>query len=42
MNTVITIAVLSGANSAIYGSSRPIQALVEHKMAPKFLTYIDK
>lgn len=42
MNAVITIAVLSVANSATYGSSRTIQALAEHKMAPKFLAYIDK
>lgn len=42
MNAVITIAVLSVANSATYGSSRTIQALAEQKMAPKFLSYIDK
>lgn len=42
MNAVITIAVLSVANSATYGSSRTIQALAHRKMAPKFLTYIDK
>lgn len=42
MNAVITIAVLSVANSATYGSSRTIQALAAHKMAPKVLAYIDK
>lgn len=42
MNAVITIAVLSVANSATYGSSRTLQALAERKMAPKFLAYIDK
>lgn len=42
MNAVITIAVLSVANSATYGSSRTLQALAERGMAPKFLEYIDK
>lgn len=42
MNAVITIAVLSVANSATYGSSRTIQALADRKMAPQFLKYIDK
>ena len=41
-NAVITISVLSVANSCTYGSTRTIQALCEHGMGPRFLTYIDK
>lgn len=40
-NAVITISVLSVANSCTYGSTRTIQALAERHMAPKFLAYID-
>ncbi|KAL9598159.1 MAG: hypothetical protein Q9219_004656 [cf. Caloplaca sp. 3 TL-2023] len=41
-NVVITIAVLSVANSCTYGSTRTMQALGVRGMGPKFLTYIDK
>jgi amino acid transporter len=41
-NAVITIAVISVANSATYGSTRTIQALASQGMAPKFLAYVDK
>ena len=41
-NTVITISVLSVANSATFGSTRTIQALAMKGMAPKFLAYVDK
>ena len=41
-NAVITISVLSVANSCTYGSTRTMQALGVRKMGPKFLTYIDK
>ncbi|KAJ5902282.1 amino-acid permease [Penicillium taxi] len=42
MNAVITISVISVANSATYGSTRTIQALASRGMAPRFLAYIDK
>ncbi|KAJ5209272.1 hypothetical protein N7449_003651 [Penicillium cf. viridicatum] len=42
MNAVITISVISVANSATYGSSRTIQALASRGMAPRFMAYIDK
>lgn len=42
MNAVITISVISVANSATYGSTRTIQALASRGMAPKFFAYIDK
>jgi amino acid transporter len=42
MNAVITISVISVANSATYGSSRTLQALAARGMAPKFFGYIDK
>lgn len=41
-NAVITISVISVANSCTYGSSRTMQALASGGMAPHFLTYIDK
>ncbi|OJJ46220.1 hypothetical protein ASPZODRAFT_67015 [Penicilliopsis zonata CBS 506.65] len=41
MNAVITISVISVANSATFGSSRTIQALAANGMAPKFLAYVD-
>ena len=41
-NAVITISVISVANSATYGSTRTIQALAMNGMAPKFLAYVDK
>lgn len=40
-NAVITISVLSVANSCTYGSTRTMQALAQRGMGPKFLTYID-
>ncbi|KAJ5717435.1 hypothetical protein N7488_003081 [Penicillium malachiteum] len=42
MNAIITISVISVANSATYGSSRTIQALASRRMAPKWMAYIDK
>ncbi|RBR25800.1 uncharacterized protein FIESC28_01393 [Fusarium coffeatum] len=41
MNAVITIAVLSVANSCTFGSTRTIQAMAERNMAPNFFKYID-
>ncbi|MCJ1458824.1 hypothetical protein MMC28_009198 [Mycoblastus sanguinarius] len=40
-NAVITISVLSVANSCTFGSTRTMQALAARGMGPKFLTYID-
>jgi amino acid transporter len=40
-NAVITIAVLSVANSATFGSTRTFQALAAQGMAPKILAYVD-
>lgn len=42
MNAVITISVISVANSATFGSTRTIQAMAEKGMAPKFFSYVDK
>ncbi|EED17158.1 amino acid transporter, putative [Talaromyces stipitatus ATCC 10500] len=42
MNVVITLSVISVANSATFGSTRTIQAMAEKGMAPKFFAYIDK
>lgn len=41
-NAVITISVISVANSCTYGSSRTMQALASSKMAPSFMAYVDK
>ena len=41
-NAVITISVLSVANSCTFGSTRTMQALAARGMGPKFLMYIDK
>ncbi|KAI1429254.1 amino acid permease [Xylaria sp. FL1777] len=41
-NAVITISVISVANSCAFGSTRTMQALAERGMAPKFLAYVDK
>jgi len=41
-NAVITISVMSVANSCTYGSTRTMQALAQSGMAPKFLAWIDK
>ena len=42
MNAVITISVISVANSCTFGSTRTMQALAARGMGPKFLAYIDK
>lgn len=42
MNAVITIAVISVANSCTFGSTRTMQALAERGMAPRFLAHVDK
>jgi amino acid transporter len=41
-NAVITISVISVANSATFASTRTLQALALRGMAPKFLAYVDK
>ncbi|PYI01300.1 amino-acid permease inda1 [Aspergillus sclerotiicarbonarius CBS 121057] len=41
-NAVITVSVFSVANSCTFGSTRTMQALALHGMAPQFLQYIDK
>ncbi|KAJ1337707.1 putative amino acid permease [Microdochium nivale] len=41
-NAVITISVISVANSCTFGSTRTIQAMAARGMAPKFLGYVDK
>ncbi|GKT53637.1 amino-acid permease inda1 [Colletotrichum tofieldiae] len=41
-NAVITIAVISVANSCTFGSTRTMQAMAERGMAPRFLAYVDK
>ena len=41
-NAVILIAVISVANSCTFGSTRTIQAMAAHGMAPKQLAVIDK
>ncbi|XXH05203.1 hypothetical protein Hte_011628 [Hypoxylon texense] len=41
-NAVITISVISVANSCTFGSTRTMQAMAERGMAPKFLSYVDK
>ncbi|TVY51297.1 putative amino-acid permease P7G5.06 [Lachnellula cervina] len=40
-NAVITISVISVANSSIYGSTRTIQALAAQGMAPKIMARVD-
>ena len=40
-NAVITISVLSVANSCTFGSTRTMQAMAIRGHAPKFLNYID-
>lgn len=42
MNGVITVAVISVANSCAFGSTRTMQAMAERGMAPKQLAYVDK
>lgn len=41
-NAIIMIAVLSVANSSVYGSSRTLAALAEQNQAPAILAYIDR
>ncbi|KAI0200409.1 amino-acid permease inda1 [Astrocystis sublimbata] len=41
-NAVITISVISVANSSAFGSTRTMQALASRGMGPKFLAYVDK
>ncbi|KAF4918052.1 putative amino-acid permease [Colletotrichum viniferum] len=41
-NAVITISVISVANSCTFGSTRTMQAMAEHGMAPRVLAYVDK
>ncbi|KAL8798757.1 MAG: hypothetical protein Q9182_006418 [Xanthomendoza sp. 2 TL-2023] len=40
-NAVITLSVISVANSATFASTRTLQALAKHGMAPRFLQYVD-
>lgn len=40
-NAVITLAVISVANSCTFGSTRTMQAMAERGMAPRFLAYVD-
>ncbi|KAL8782389.1 MAG: hypothetical protein Q9213_005430 [Squamulea squamosa] len=40
-NAVITLSVISVANSATFASTRTLQALAKNKMAPRFLQYVD-
>ncbi|KAK7751478.1 hypothetical protein SLS62_006563 [Diatrype stigma] len=40
-NAVITISVVSVANSCTFGSTRTMQAMAERGMAPRFLAYVD-
>ncbi|SMR52478.1 unnamed protein product [Zymoseptoria tritici ST99CH_3D1] len=42
MNVVITLSVISVANSCTYGSTRTLQALAARGMLPKILAYVDK
>ncbi|EXJ96434.1 hypothetical protein A1O1_01560 [Capronia coronata CBS 617.96] len=41
-NAVITISVMSVANSCTYGSTRTMQALAQGGMGPKLLAWVDK
>ncbi|KAH6654425.1 amino acid permease [Truncatella angustata] len=41
-NAVITISVISVANSCTYGSTRTLQAMAERGMMPQVLAYVDK
>ncbi|KAI9733445.1 MAG: hypothetical protein M1818_007193 [Claussenomyces sp. TS43310] len=42
MNAVVMIAVLSVANSSMYGATRTLSALAEQGQAPALLAYIDR
>lgn len=41
-NGVITVSVISVANSCTFGSTRTLQAMASRGMAPKILEYVDK
>ncbi|KAL8649421.1 MAG: hypothetical protein Q9226_005586 [Calogaya cf. arnoldii] len=41
-NAVITLSVISVANSATFASTRTLQALAMNRMAPSFLKYVDR
>lgn len=41
-NAIITISVISVANSCTFGSTRTMQALAERGMGPSWLAYVDK
>ncbi|KAI7183590.1 AAT family amino acid transporter [Hortaea werneckii] len=41
-NAVILLAVMSVANSCMFGSTRTVQALAANGMAPKILAYVDR
>ncbi|KAK9233854.1 amino acid permease/ SLC12A domain-containing protein [Lipomyces kononenkoae] len=41
-NVVITLSVISVANSCTFGSTRTMQALAERGMGPKLFAYVDK
>lgn len=40
-NVIITVSVISVANSCTFGSTRTMQALAERGMGPRFLAYVD-
>jgi amino acid transporter len=42
MNAVVMVAVLSVANSSMYGATRTLAALAEQDQAPKILAYYDR
>ncbi len=42
MNAVVMIAVLSVANSSMYGATRTLQALGEQGQAPRIVAYVDR
>lgn len=42
MNAVITLSVISVANSCTFGSTRTLQALAMHNMAPRWFAKVDK
>ncbi|KAH6711134.1 amino acid transporter-like protein [Leptodontidium sp. MPI-SDFR-AT-0119] len=42
MNAVVMIAVLSVANSSMYGATRTLQALGEQGQAPRIFAYVDR
>jgi amino acid transporter len=42
MNAVVMVAVLSVANSSMYGATRTLAALAEQEQAPKILAYYDR